>query len=189
MRTSHLCRNSLNAAHLSHESRDVNLSRSACVCFDRCRGHSNNPRCLLQLRLARALTHVPIRGYQHPTAASFKEKYSKKLTASSCRSNINDQCILWTGSYTTNNLKRYGDYGNRYGSIFYKRGTEWKRGYVHRLSYMFSRDWDFQQMNHGGFMHTSHLCHNSLCINADHLSYESNSVNLGRVACVSGGRC
>ena len=36
---------------------------------------------------------------------------------------------------------------------------------------------------------TSHLCHNKLCVNIDHLSLEPHSVNTQRRACVTNGRC
>jgi len=37
--------------------------------------------------------------------------------------------------------------------------------------------------------HTSHLCHQKLCINTDHLSYEPAAVNLQRTTCNRKGYC
>ena len=126
-----------------------------------------------------AHTQVSVQGHLHIMAASFKEKYSKKLAAKSTKSANNGQCIIWTGA--TRNC------GARYGVLCCKIDDEWKTLYVHRLSFMFSRNWDLQEMDQPN-MDTSHLCHNSLCVNAAHLSYEPHNVNRNRSTSVSVGR-
>ena len=37
--------------------------------------------------------------------------------------------------------------------------------------------------------HVSHLCHNKLCIQKDHLNLEPKAVNLSRKMCITGGQC
>ena len=55
---------------------------------------------------------------------------------------------------------------------------------VHRFTFMiFSGTLDI------GTMDSSHLCHNTLCIQSCHLSMEPHTVNCDRVRCVNGGMC
>lgn len=54
------------------------------------------------------------------------------------------------------------------------------RIYVHRLSYIVhTRNFDIFNRH----MHVSHLCHNTHCINIQHLSYEPQHVNNNRQRC------
>ena len=50
---------------------------------------------------------------------------------------------------------------------------------AHRLAYYISHSSHYLIPN----MHVSHLCHNKLCVNLQHLSYESDSVNKKREIC------
>ena len=39
------------------------------------------------------------------------------------------------------------------------------------------------------YYHVSHLCHNKICVNFDHLVYEPSCINMQRKQCVSQGKC
>ena len=56
---------------------------------------------------------------------------------------------------------------------------------AHRLAYYISHSSHYLIPN----MHVSHLCHNKLCVNLQHLSYESDSVNKKREICKHEGEC
>ena len=64
----------------------------------------------------------------------------------------------------------------------------WKTQYVHRLALLFDRGWSLLDVEEEG-MDVSHLCHNTLCINAAHLSYEPHAVNMLRRSCLGAGTC
>ena len=50
---SHLCHNSLcvNSSHINIEPRTINNQRKICVSINKCIGHTDNPECLLHLKL------------------------------------------------------------------------------------------------------------------------------------------
>ena len=104
----------------------------------------------------------------------FFEKYLAKLQEKSTLG-LNEECQIWTGG--TN-----GKYGIMYCQ--YPWDKKWDRLYVHRLSFMIA---------HGtldlGEDDVSHLCHNTLCINPEHLVQESHGWNNSRMTCVSVGKC
>ena len=56
---------------------------------------------------------------------------------------------------------------------------------AHRLSYMLYQRQTFMRAN----LDASHLCHNSLCVNAEHISLEPHSVNIQRNSCKKTGNC
>ena len=63
--------------------------------------------------------------------------------------------------------------------------THLKRKNVHRVAYMvFNEVWDVQQT-----LDCSHLCHNLLCVNVQHLFLEPISVNNNRNHCKNEDRC
>lgn len=111
---------------------------------------------------------------------AFREKYQAKLAAKAAPMG-NGHCIKWTGA--TRNSK-----GRVYGIINCNMGPEegWQTKYVHRLALVFSQGWSLEDIAE---MDVSHLCHNSLCINAAHLSYEPHPVNMLRRSCVNVGNC
>ena len=65
-----------------------------------------------------------------------------------------------------------------YGVIYAKckqlsgGGLGWKLMRVHRLAYMLHVKWELPPD-----MHCSHLCHNSLCVNVNHLILETEGEN------------
>ena len=99
----------------------------------------------------------------------------------------NGECLLWTGSRC---CVRGGVVGN-YGVIYVKcrqlrgGGLRWKLMRVHRLAYMLHhKEWELPPD-----MHCSHLCHNSLRINVNHLILETPFVNGNRRQCARENIC
>ena len=62
---------------------------------------------------------------------------------------------------------------------------------AHRLMYMaHNRMMDLPRFDEDGCrMEVSHLCHENLCQNIDHLTYESHETNMERHHCKKQGRC
>ena len=111
------------------------------------------------------------------------EKYRVKLHNQQIMAR-NGQCRLWTG--TTKNC------GTQYGvmSVLVAPGR-WRQLYTHRLAFQFHVGWSLEEMDQGKTqnMTVSHLCHNSLCQYAPHLSWESDKTNGSRGYCVHAGQC
>ena len=80
-------------------------------------------------------------------------------------------CHIWKGPCTTNG---YGIFRCSF------RGKKIKIR-AHRAIY-------YLHFNHvmSSKLHVSHLCHNKLCVNVNHLNYEPQSVNNNRQRCVLG---
>lgn len=104
--------------------------------------------------------------------AAFKEKYQAKIHAKSAPA-PNGRCQRWTGTSQAG-----------YGVIYCQWKNKWKKFYVHRLSLVFNRGWTLEDVEEAG-MDVSHLCHDGLCVNPEHLSYEPHQVNRIRSACVA----
>ncbi|MBV2113355.1 MAG: hypothetical protein KUF82_20580 [Candidatus Thiodiazotropha sp. (ex Ctena orbiculata)] len=105
----------------------------------------------------------------------FFEKYQQLFLENSIRSK-NGECVLWARK-----MQKTG-----YGAVKYKCPVtgQWKCTTAHRLSFMVAtRHLDI------GDKDVSHLCHNALCIRADHLSAEPHDLNCERVKCVNRGKC
>ena len=105
----------------------------------------------------------------------FYAKYTEKLNANYI---IENACKKWTGSLTQN---------GKYGVISYKDPVDlkWKKRHSHRFAIMI-RD---RNLNIPLNMDCSHLCHNSRCINTDHLSIEPHAINNNRQHCVNSNIC
>ena len=87
----------------------------------------------------------------------------------------NDMCHLWAGSRSRD--------GYGYLQIVL-RGKRQKLA-AHRLSYFVAHG--FHRLDPR--MHVSNLCHNKLCVNADHLSLEPAAINASRSRCVGRNAC
>ena len=88
------------------------------------------------------------------------------------------ECCIWCGGKDTKKL--YG----RIGYVDPVSGDS-KRKNVHRFAYMvFNEVWDVQQT-----LDCSHLCHNLLSVNVQHLVLEPRPVNYNRNNCKNEGRC
>lgn len=103
----------------------------------------------------------------------YKEKISDKSVVAP-----NGDCVLWTSTTSKD---------GKYGVLSYKHPTEnkWKKITVHRLAYMLS----INNLNIDPNLDCSHLCHNSLCVNVEHLSLESKPINNNRNTCLRRGFC
>jgi len=98
----------------------------------------------------------------------------------------NGQCLLWTGT----RCRLAGGSESQYGIIYAKckqlggGGLGWRSMRVHRFAYMLHVKSELSPE-----MHCSHLCHNSLCINVDHLILETPFVNGNRKLCAREKKC
>ena len=94
-------------------------------------------------------------------------------------------CIVWQGATTNKNKNPV------YGKVRNPFNTGPTQTQVHRLLYMAqNRLEELQHTGRGGEkMEVSHLCHNSLCVNIDHLVFESHEKNMERVHCKRQGSC
>lgn len=93
------------------------------------------------------------------------------------RNSDTNSCILYLGR-----TKKTG-----YGIIDFKYpGKRFVPVHVHRLRYMIE-----QKSLHLNppENHVSHLCHNRICVNIQHLSFEPPSINNSRQNCYSEKRC
>ena len=90
-------------------------------------------------------------------------------------SHVIHQCRIWNGQRDSHG---YGVYQ------VYFRG-KWVKLQVHRIAYYLA---DPSRSLHRS-IHVSHLCHNKLCINVSHLSYESQKMNNQRQICRAEGQC
>lgn len=111
---------------------------------------------------------------------TFWDKLSRSLSKKSLK--VGGECILWTGS-----TDRHG-----YG----KKKVKWPEGdqkveRVHRVAYMLNTR--LVSLPHsdasGAFLDVSHICHNKLCINPDHLVLETHLANMSRIHCHYSGVC
>ena len=94
-------------------------------------------------------------------------------------------CLIWQGA------KKKSKRGPAYGvmSVNFPGHTKRKHVTVHRLAYMVAHPQARNEiMDIVGF-EISHLCHNSLCVNPQHLSREPHSENNSRRRCQNSGEC
>lgn len=91
----------------------------------------------------------------------------------------NGACILYAGRRKTVKNTTYGYIDKTV------QGTRY-RYYAHQVALMSKMD-TFPLPDTG--CEGSHLCHNSLCINPHHLSFEPHSVNNSRKLCVNENTC
>ena len=101
-------------------------------------------------------------------------EYDAITTAVTKNTKLESGCIIWTGMCTSDG---YGLLRKMF------RGKRIKVK-VHRLVYFLAAK---HALSVG--MHVSHLCHNKLCINIQHLSYEPQTINNNRLICKNAGEC
>ncbi len=134
-------------------------------------------------------SHIPIKTFHlllfHSSAmdrSSWALKYRKKLESSSrrcCQCN----CLVWTGTQERGKKVNYG----QIFAQFLRAGLfQFNTIKVHRLAYMVHIE-NCQQLDKR--VHVSHRCHCPLCISTDHLSLESDLVNIARKRCKVDGLC
>ena len=91
----------------------------------------------------------------------------------------NGVCVIWMwGSKRVIGSMKYGEMKAKIP------GEVSKKYSVHRLQYILH---NLDTLHPKGDI--SHLCHNSLCINMDHLSLEPREINNNRQGCLSRGSC
>ena len=114
---------------------------------------------------------------------SFFEKLTQQLH-SNTSVNYNDKhCDLWLGARTSNGL-----YGRK--QVTFPDGAR-KIMRVSRVIFMIQhRSLVIPQFNEEGeVLEMSHLCHNTLCVNPEHLVLETKALNCDRKHCKDQGLC
>ncbi|XP_078667899.1 uncharacterized protein LOC144909676 [Branchiostoma floridae x Branchiostoma belcheri] len=112
--------------------------------------------------------------YLNPLTDDYGQFIRQKLLSKAAA--VASGCVLWTGhvskeGYGTTKVKSHFD--DRRFTLS-----------VHRLLFFIHTK---QRLTSA--MHVSHLCHEKLCLNIEHLSYEPAVVNIQRARCVEDGRC
>ena len=98
-------------------------------------------------------------------------KCERKLT----NFTVADRCHIWKGRLITE---------DGYGYIYPRFREKRRKLKVHRLVYFLKCNMHLCRTKH-----ISHLCHNKLCLNIEHLSYESATINNSRQLCRENGQC
>lgn len=94
----------------------------------------------------------------------------------------NGECIIWQGS-TLGPAHLYGRMKiKNHEGVF-------KNVYIHRLSFALHNNWSLAQLFGHENPPMSHICHNSLCVNAQHISIEPMTINNARKGCKTEGLC
>lgn len=113
----------------------------------------------------------------------FFEKIQQQISA---KTNVNANtrnCDLWLGATTSDGL-----YGRK--QVTFPDGSR-KLMRISRVIYMIRHKiLIIPTVNDAGnALEMSHLCHNSLCVNSDHINLEPKAVNLERKHCVNQDSC
>lgn len=90
----------------------------------------------------------------------------------------NHNCTIWHGPVTKD-----GKYG--LVSFLNPDTASWQKKKAHRFNYMLH----IKDLNLTAEYDCSHLCHNSLCINPDHISLEPHHINNNRIHCRNEMNC
>ena len=108
---------------------------------------------------------------------AFLNKYKAKLNDFSVPAR-NGQCVIWTGATHKN---------GKYGVVQYKHplNNTWHSIHAHRLAKLLS----LRLLDMPPYIDASHICHNSLCVNPDHISFEPHGFNNQRQICVVANKC
>lgn len=110
----------------------------------------------------------------------FCAKYSKIL-ADNSQVAENEKCVIWGGRTELSKHYVFGVINVTFPLPLANR----RKMNVARLSKMIS----LRNINIDRRFDASHLCHNSLCINPEHINLELHSVNNKRHTCVSIKKC
>ena len=115
---------------------------------------------------------------------AYVELWKKKLEAKSVQ--MDSGCIIWQGTSEDKSRSKNGSL--LYGIITAKlpNETKIKRLRVHRVAYFNEH---FPNYDLYDCLPISHICHNSLCINPNHLSREEQLINNQRKKCIEQGVC
>lgn len=89
-------------------------------------------------------------------------------------------CQFWSTVFSVNQRERGLTRGPKYGRLKVKWPNGRTKFYLaHRFMFMLQND----LTEIAADLHVSHLCHNSLCINPEHLSLEPPNINNSRQVC------
>ena len=97
-------------------------------------------------------------------------------------------CIMWTGACSDSG---YG----RVRNPFSKLNNQPTMYRIHRLVYLLQNIYKYNDLCLpkcdviGHELDVSHICHNKLCVNIDHLILEAHFINCIRRQCVCDNRC
>ena len=96
-------------------------------------------------------------------------------------------CLIWQGAQK----KSKGRTGPAYGVMNVKLPGANKRCHVtvHRLAYLVANQQGHREILGVTEFEISHICHNSLCVNPEHLSREPHACNNSRLRCKHFGQC
>jgi len=114
----------------------------------------------------------------------------EKLKENSVRA-PNGQCILYTGPFREKRGLKYGTLRSASKKVI----AEYSGNEFEMLAHRFSKLNEIIKTTNDinsvieSHVECSHLCHNSLCINPEHLSLESQGTNNSRKPCKSQGHC
>ena len=101
-----------------------------------------------------------------------KERLTKELNKFE---RVDSGCKVWKG----------GTSRNGYGELRITIRGKRIRLKAHRAVYALAH----RTLTMTDTMDVSHVCHNKLCVNLEHLSYEPHSVNNNRMVCKNDGEC
>ena len=138
----------------------------------------NQVSCALISRLCKSMATaecwVPVCMMDAIVAARLLEKIGENLLLS-----MNGQCYLWTGS----RKHQYHNYSTITGHL-----ESGKKGSIsaHHVRYCVEHHIRLEDIHS---IDVSHLCHNSLCVTAWHITFEPHNVNHNQIACVNRKKC
>ena len=92
----------------------------------------------------------------------------------------NGECIIWRDCV---NAQGYGQF--RYKDPVASPTAEHKTRTAHRVALMAK----LKNFSISAWYHASHLCNNKLCVNTDHLVFETSHNNCLRRTCFRVGKC
>lgn len=108
----------------------------------------------------------------------FYQKYTNILLLN-CIDAENGSCKIWTGA-----IQRKRNYMLGMLNVAYPNGKRTKMN-VARLPKMLQ----LKTIDIDRNLDASHLCHNALCVNADHIIFEPHDLNNHRKVCVASQKC
>ena len=125
----------------------------------------------------RRLAAETIFSWREMMEAAFFDKYSEIISDKVCVSS-NSECLIWTAC-TSGEKVKYGVV-----KVTFSCGNR-RTIKAHRLAFMLFHRQTFLAAH----LDASHLCHNSLCANANHINLEPRSINSQRNSCKKTGNC
>ena len=107
---------------------------------------------------------------------------TRSRVVDSGRGVASNACVQWNGAISKNG----------YGFVHLNLPNKKKlHTTAHRVAFMLNQKiFEIPKKDSdGNILHVSHLCHNTTCVNAEHLSLEPQQLNQERKMCVKSGCC